>query len=81
VFFILPNHQEDGVTTLTSADFTVDGEAPIPFTHTSVLPPTSFQYDALVFSQSKLSNTLHTLKITATGSASVYLNFDYAIYT
>ena len=81
VFFILANYQEDSVTTLTSANFTVDKEAPVLFTHASTQSLTSFQYNALVFSQTNLSNTLHTLKIATTGSANVYINFDYAIYT
>ena len=33
------------------------------------------------FFQTNLSNTLHILNISIMGKASVYVNFDYAIYT
>jgi len=81
VFFILANKQGDGVTTLTSANFSVDGELPVPFLHTPDLSTTAFEYDALVFSQTNLSNGNHSLDITTTGSTSIYVNFDHAMYT
>jgi len=71
------------MTTLTSANFTVDGNMPehFNFTHNTSNPSVpSFKYHALVFSKPNLPNTLHTLNITTTGSASAYVNFDYAIY-
>ena len=81
MFFTLANYRNDGVTTLTSVNFTVDGEAPVPWTYTPAPTTTTFIYQALVFFQTNLSNTLHTLDITTMGNASAYVNFDYAIYT
>ena len=81
IFFILANNRGEGVTSITNVNFTIDGGAPTPFTHTPNLSTTTFQYDALVFSQTKLSNTLHTLNITIMVSMDMYVNFDYAIYT
>lgn len=82
VFCILANsHLSNGTVTLTSANFTVDGEAPVFFTSTPDLSAAEFQYNALVLSQTNLSNTLHTLNITTTGPVTLYVNFDYAIYT
>ena len=82
MFFILANYGGDGLTTLTSANFTVDGDVPVPFTHTMNDTSASlFEYHALVFSKTNLPNTLHTLNITTTGSGSAYVNFDYAVYS
>ena len=82
MFFTLANYRNDAVTTLTSVNFTVDGEVPVPSTYTPAPAPTTiFIYKALVFSKTNLSNTPHILNITTMGNASVYVNFDYAIYT
>ncbi|EDR05496.1 uncharacterized protein LACBIDRAFT_329829 [Laccaria bicolor S238N-H82] len=53
----------DGTIALTSANFTVDGEAPVFFT----------------IEDSPYAN--HTLNITTKGPVTLYVNFDYAIYT
>lgn len=82
VFFTLVNYQGDGVTTLTSANFSIDGEPPsATFTYTPNMTSNAVLYKALVFSQTGLPNTLHELNISTTGNVSMYLNFDYAIYT
>ena len=82
VFFILVNfYKGDGIPILTSANFTVDGDVPVPFTHVISDPSaSSVEYRVLVFSKTGLTSTLHTLNISTTGSATAYVNFDYAIY-
>ena len=81
MFFILANFIN--ISTLNSANFSVDRNAPVLFATTiPVLPTLTPQYDVLVFSQTNLSNTLHTLNITTSGPVGpIYVNFDYAIYT
>ena len=81
VFFTLVNFEGAGITTLTSANFSVDGELLGTFTHTPDMTSSDVLYQALVFSQTGLPNTLHKLDISTTGNVSMYLNFDYAIYT
>lgn len=81
VFFTLVNYQGDGITVLTSANFSVDGEPPTTFTYTPNMTSNAVLYKSLVFSQTGLPNTLHKLNISTTGNISMYLNFDYAIYT
>jgi hypothetical protein len=85
VFFLLTDYQarEEGPVELSSANFTVDDKAPIPFTYKSGPSESAslFEYETLVFSNTNLPSTLHTLNITTTGSASAYVLFDYAIYT
>ncbi|KAF8197599.1 hypothetical protein BJ912DRAFT_953983 [Pholiota molesta] len=82
VFFILANNQGDGITTLTAANFTLDGNAPQLFQHAPDLTTTAFQYNQLVYSQTNLINAQHTLVVSTSGvNANVYVNFDYVIYT
>ncbi|KAF8219325.1 hypothetical protein L208DRAFT_1427093 [Tricholoma matsutake] len=81
VFFILPNTVGPGITTQTECNFTLDGQAAGNFFHA---PSSSIEliYNALVFSSSNLMNTQHTLHISTSGvDHSVFINFDYAIYT
>jgi hypothetical protein len=81
VFFILANFIN--TSTLNSANFSVDGNAPVLFASIiPVLPTLTPQYRVMVFCQTNLSNTLHTLNITTSGPVGdIYVNFDYAIYT
>lgn len=82
VFFVLANNEGDGITTLTTANFSVDGGTPTLFQHAPDLTTTTIQYNQLVFSQTNLPNASHTLDITTSGvNENVYVNFDYAIYT
>ena len=81
VYFILANNQGEGITTTTETNFTLDGVVVSTFTHN---PTTSFdlEYNQLVFSQTDLDNTEHTLKASISGvDHDVYINFDYANYT
>ncbi|KIK01029.1 hypothetical protein K443DRAFT_99321, partial [Laccaria amethystina LaAM-08-1] len=86
VFLILANYRNDGApvpwtSTVTRANFSVDGGSPVPFLHISNLSTTALQYNSLVFSLANLSNGDHRLDITTTGSTDIYVNFDYAVYT
>ncbi|KAF9478487.1 hypothetical protein BDN70DRAFT_836028 [Pholiota conissans] len=82
VFFILANNAGDGITSLTEANFTVDGTAPVLFSHAPDLTTTAIQFNQLVFQQTNLINAQHTLVISTSGvNTNVYVNFDYAIYT
>ncbi|EDR06466.1 uncharacterized protein LACBIDRAFT_294668 [Laccaria bicolor S238N-H82] len=79
VFFIL-GHLNTSPVTLNSANFTLDSNQPVLFESNA----NYIQYDVLAFSQSNLSNTLHTLFISTSGPGTygpIYVNFDYAIYT
>ncbi|KAJ7456582.1 hypothetical protein FB451DRAFT_1098704 [Mycena latifolia] len=80
VYFILANDEGDGITTTTKANFSIDGTSAGTFTHTPT-SSTDLQYNALVFSQTGLSNAAHSLLISTEGADDIYVNFDYAIYT
>lgn len=81
VFFILFNNEGAGITTLTEANFTLDKNAPqsfqyIPDTTSNVL------FNQSVFFQTDLVDGNHTLVISTAGvNTSIYLCFDYAVYT
>jgi hypothetical protein len=75
VFFILDNLSS--LDTLNSAYFTLDSNDALLFRR----DVSTIQYDALVFSQTNLSNNLHTLNISTTSFGEGFFNFDYAIYT
>ncbi|KAF9484774.1 hypothetical protein BDN70DRAFT_928029 [Pholiota conissans] len=82
VFFILPNNAGAEVTTLTVANFTLDGIAQPPFIHNPDMSTTDFEFNQLVFQQKGLSNTQHTLIVGMTElQVDAFLSFDYAIYT
>ncbi|KAF8958003.1 hypothetical protein BDZ97DRAFT_1668984 [Flammula alnicola] len=80
VFFILAN-ADSGITTLTLANMTLDGNAPELFQHFPDLTTTNLDYNSLVFSKANLANVQHTLVISTSGNSNVFVNFDYAIYT
>ena len=82
MFFILASFAYAGaledILTLNSANFTLDSNEPVLFSS----EVSGFHYDVLVFSQTMLSNTLHTLNISTSGPLGpIYVDFDYAIYT
>jgi hypothetical protein len=82
VFFILANNAGDGITTLTLANFTLDGNPPQLFQHAPDLTTTDILFNQLAFAQTNLINAPHTLVISTSGvDTNVYVNFDYAIYT
>ncbi|KAJ7139704.1 hypothetical protein C8R44DRAFT_310507 [Mycena epipterygia] len=80
VYFILANNEGDGITTTSKANFSIDRSQQGTFTHTPA-SSTDLQYNALVFTQTGLSNTTHSLLISTEGTDDIYVNFDYAIYT
>jgi len=81
VFFILLNNAGAGVTSLTLANFTLDGTKPELFQHAPDLTRTNVDYNQLVYSKQDLINAEHTLVISISGvKANVYINFDYVIY-
>ncbi|KAJ7651131.1 hypothetical protein FB45DRAFT_1018483 [Roridomyces roridus] len=80
VYFILPNDEGRGITTTTAANFSIDGTVQGNFTHDSD-GTTDVEFNALVFTQTGLSNETHSLLIPASGPDSLYINFDYATYT
>lgn len=82
MFFILANFAYaepfKDRSTLNSANFTLDGNEPVLFGS----EVSGHHYNVLVFSQTMLSNTLHTLNISTSGPLGpIYVNFDFAIYT
>lgn len=82
VFFILSNAQPAGISTKTAANFTLDGQLLTEFTHEASTEP-GLLYNQTVFSKEGLEYENHTLRISTTGQGdeSLYVNFDYAIYT
>ncbi|KAF8891361.1 hypothetical protein BD779DRAFT_1670977 [Infundibulicybe gibba] len=81
VFFILGNDAGAGITTRTECDFILDGDRVSSFRHTPSQSK-ALEYNALAFSTANLPNIDHKLSIvTANKSYSVFVNFDYAIYT
>ena len=82
VFFILANNAGDGITSLTLANFTLDGTNPELYQHAPDLSRMDIDYNQLVYSKQDLINAEHTLAIsTSDVNTNVYVNFDYAIYT
>lgn len=72
-----------GMTTVTLANFTLDGTTPELFQHTPdpIWMDTGIDYNQLVYSKHDLLNAEHTLVIsTSDENYTVYVNFDYAIY-
>ncbi|TFK61009.1 hypothetical protein BDN72DRAFT_850041, partial [Pluteus cervinus] len=87
VFFILANNQGPGITTRTVCRFLLDGAIDSTFIHEPT-NSTDFQYDALAYGKTGLSNTAHTVTILTNTSdpnippgGHVFVSFDYAIYT
>ncbi|KAF8998270.1 hypothetical protein BDQ17DRAFT_1309300 [Cyathus striatus] len=82
VFFILANNQGDGITTITMANFTIDGQIAGSFTRAPDLTSTDILFNQLVFSKTDIPNGIHQLVISTSGvNFDVFVNFDYAIYT
>lgn len=82
VFFILANNAGDGITSLTLANFTLDGTSPELYQHALDLTRTDIDYNQLVYSKQDLINAEHTLVISTSGvNTNIFVNFDYAIYT
>ncbi|KAF8998267.1 hypothetical protein BDQ17DRAFT_1411126 [Cyathus striatus] len=82
VYFILANNQGDGITTLTVANFTIDGQMVGTFRHDPDLTSTDILFNQLVFNKTDIPNGVHQLIIsTSDVDFSVFINFDYAIYT
>ncbi|KAF8869881.1 hypothetical protein CPB84DRAFT_1693684 [Gymnopilus junonius] len=82
VFFVLVNNVGAGLSTETLVDFTLDGDSLQRFEHTADSQNPLIQYNQLVFHQLNLQNTQHTLVISASQvPTSIYVNFDYAMYT
>ncbi|KAG6873790.1 hypothetical protein C0995_011015 [Termitomyces sp. Mi166 len=81
VYFILANFVNDGVTTETLCNFTLDDGDVVPYHHT----PTSsrnYEFNALVFHKDNLPNKNHTLLISTSGvDRHLFTSFDYADYT
>uniref|UniRef100_A0A8H7Y1U1 Uncharacterized protein n=1 Tax=Psilocybe cubensis TaxID=181762 RepID=A0A8H7Y1U1_PSICU len=82
VFFILANNMGTGIITQTVANFTLDGGQPQLFTHQPDPNTKDLNYGQLVFSLTNLTNSEHTLVISASEvHINSYINFDYAVYT
>jgi hypothetical protein len=60
----------------------LDNGPAVSFKHLPDRTMADIMYNQLVFSQTGLANTQHTLEIVTEGLAyQTYVNFDYAIYT
>lgn len=85
VFFTLvdnPDAYVPGITTATAVNFTIDDMTFPPFAY-NPRKEEAYLFRSLVFAQNTLPDGNHTLLISgpANGNESVYINFDYAIYT
>jgi len=84
VFFILANSVSDGSETYlasTQCNFSLDFNYVDTFFHQPDESTQDLQYNAIVFSASGLSNSLHYLEMSANLTNTSYFTFDYAIYT
>jgi hypothetical protein len=82
VFLTLANNCGESITTKTQANFTVDNEAPIFFSHEPDMSTTDFIYQYPAFNRTGLEHGEHTLSVVMSGPQEhLFLNFDYAIYT
>ncbi|KAF5330548.1 hypothetical protein D9619_005238 [Psilocybe cf. subviscida] len=82
VFFILANSAPPGITTLTAVNFTLDEQPPVSKLHAPSVLTSDFEFNAMLWSQTGLPATQHTLVVSTSGvDNDVYVNFDYAIYT
>ena len=78
VYNVLSNTLPGGVSSHTNLSFSIDGETVGQFSHVSD-SSSNFLYNQLVYSNTSLSNTTHTLVVNA-GLGSLVI-FDYLIYT
>lgn len=81
VYFILPNNNGEGITTITDCDFTMNKDPAVNFRHAPDLTKTDADYNQLVYSRTDLPFATHTLEISTQANFNTYINFDYAIYT
>ncbi|KAF9065708.1 hypothetical protein BDP27DRAFT_1228605 [Rhodocollybia butyracea] len=84
IFFILVNNPASQITATTAANFTLNGALVGNFTHAPdpLLPDFQFNESALAFSTSGLENSTHQMVISTSGlDVSIFVNFDYALYT
>jgi hypothetical protein len=82
VFFILANLNTFGYGLATNCNFTLDGNFMSSFNSKPNLTTHNLDYNVTAFSIGGLSNTQHTLVISANDYPnSTFINFDYAIYT
>ncbi|KAF9002740.1 hypothetical protein BDQ17DRAFT_1425694 [Cyathus striatus] len=80
VFFILPSIQQLNIT--TAVNFTIDGEIVGHFSNNEEFSATEILYNQMVFSKTDLPNGIHQLVVSTTvDDMSVFICFDYAIYT
>ncbi|KAF9002731.1 hypothetical protein BDQ17DRAFT_1425686 [Cyathus striatus] len=82
VFFILPNKQKSSITNFSAVNFTIKGEIVGNFSHSPDFSITKILYNQMVFSKTDLPNGMHQLVVSTTlDDMSIFINFDYAIYT
>ncbi|KAF5388955.1 hypothetical protein D9757_005059 [Collybiopsis confluens] len=81
VFFILSNIITHNST--TAANFTLDGVLEGAYLHSPDPNAPAFQFNesALAFTQTGLENSTHYLLISTSGDETIFVNFDYALYT
>ncbi|EPT00117.1 hypothetical protein FOMPIDRAFT_1123161 [Fomitopsis schrenkii] len=82
VYCILVNSGHRGVTIYTNASFELDGALAGTYQHNPDPKEDQYLYNTAVFNKDDLSNTEHTLVITAeNGPSPSLLLFDWAMYT
>ncbi|KAM5542803.1 hypothetical protein V8D89_003764 [Ganoderma adspersum] len=79
VYNVIPNYLK-GTNTYVDLSFSIDGVTVGQFTHTPDSSSTIL-YNHLVYANTGLSNAVHTLVMSASGSKSSLIFFDYLVYT
>ena len=79
-FFIIPNAIPD-TTTFLNASFELDGAGNAAYEHAPDPASTETAYHKPIYAKTGLTNTNHTLLISAAGSLDSLLLFDYVVYT
>ena len=80
VYNVVPNFLPNGAVTFVNISFALDGETVGHFSH---VPNNSseIQYNQLVYANTSLLDSLHTLVMSASGSKASLIFFDYLLYT
>ena len=79
VYNVIPNYLK-GANTYVDLSFSIDGVTVGQFQHTPDSSSTIL-YNHLVFANTGLSNAVHTLVMSASGSKESLIFFDYLVYT
>lgn len=81
VYNVVPNFLPNGAITFVNETFTLDGETVGHFSHIPDDSSSKILYNQLVYANMTLSDSLHTLIMSASGLEPSLIFFDYLLYT